>query len=209
MVPIGDALLFKEVSSAFLNIGGFCNVCFVEDPIQAFDVCPGNLPLNSLASKLGYAFDRDGHLAANAELNQDLLKKLNSLPFYSLPAPKSLGTEWLDSCFYPLLHGEIPAEVQLRTVCEHIAIQIANKLNEKGHSSVLVTGGGAKNRFLIKRLRTHFNGELLLPEVELIDFKEALIFGFLGALYLAGQNNCLAAVTGAKRDVKGGVLHLP
>lgn len=209
LVPIGDALLFKNVSSAFLNIGGFCNVCFVDERIQAYDVCPGNLPLNALSEELGQSYDRDGALAKSGVLHRDLLKKLNSLPYYSASAPKSLGTEWLDSSFTPLLQEEISTENKLRTVTEHIAWQIASNLNQHGHTSVLVTGGGAKNSFLIERLRAHFSGNIIVPAIELIDFKEALIFGFLGALYLADQTNCLASVTGAKRDVKGGVLHLP
>lgn len=209
LVPIGDALLFTNVSSAFLNIGGFCNVCFVDDDIQAYDICPGNLPLNALAEELGQSYDRDGALAASGKLNQDLFEKLNALPFYSAPAPKSLGTEWLDCAFQPLLMEEISTVDKLRTVTEHIAWQIACKLNEKGHISVLVTGGGTKNNFLLERLRANFTGAIIVPAQELIDFKEALIFGFLGALYLADQTNCIASVTGAKRNVKGGVLHLP
>lgn len=210
LVPRGDFDLFEDRAAAFLNIGGFVNLSFKEqDTIHAFDICPGNLPLNKLVHNKGLSFDRDGDIARGGEINFFLLDLLNSLSYYNLPGPKSLGTEWLEENFYPLLKFDKEIENNLRTVVEHIAVQTANVLNHASIKSVMVSGGGTKNKFLIERIDHYYNGTIIVPDEETIEFKEAIIFAYLGALYLAKKTNTIPSVTGAKRAVIGGVLHLP
>lgn len=208
LVPVGDFGLFGDKAEAFLNIGGFSNMSFKKDNrIIAFDICPGNLPLNKLAASKGLNYDRNGDLARSGEINFFLLDLLNSLEFYQQDGPKSLGTEWLEEHFYPLLKFDKEIENNLRTVVEHEAVQIGQKLNDAGVKNVLITGGGAKNDFLISRIAHYFNGEVVLPETETIDFKEAIVFAYLGALYLEKRPNAISSVTGASRDMICGVLH--
>jgi anhydro-N-acetylmuramic acid kinase len=134
---------------------------------------------------------------------------LNQLEYYQLNNPKSLGTEWLENSFYPLIKFDKDIENNLRTVIEHISFQIATTLNQNNLKSVFITGGGAKNIFLIERLKHYFKGEIIIPEDKIVDFKEAIIFSFLGALYLNKSSNTLASVTGAFKNVIGGVYHVP
>jgi anhydro-N-acetylmuramic acid kinase len=82
-------------------------------------------------------------------------------------------------------------------------------LNSANLKSVLVTGGGAKNGFLTERIQHYFKGELILPEQQIIDFKEAIVFAYLGALYLDKRPNALASVTGSSKNTIGGVFHIP
>ncbi|MFN5635296.1 MAG: anhydro-N-acetylmuramic acid kinase [Flavobacteriia bacterium] len=210
LVPIGDFDLFADQADAFLNIGGFTNVSFKkEGKIIAFDVTPGNLPLNKLAASRGLPYDKDGELARSGDINFFLLDLLNTLPYYTQDAPKSLGTEWLEEHFFPMIKFDKEIENNLRTLTEHIGNQVGNALNSTEARTVFVTGGGAKNAFLLERIRSYFNGELIVPDTTLIDYKEALIFAYLGALYLQGKPNTLCSVTGAQRNTSGGVLHLP
>lgn len=210
LVPIGDFGLFSDLAEGFLNIGGFANVSFKkDDTIVAYDICPGNLPLNKLAQAKNLAYDKNGELAKSGEINFFLLDLLNSIEYYLLDGPKSLGTEWIEEFYYPLLKFDKEIENNLRTVVEHTAIQISNVLNSAKLNSVLVTGGGAKNGFLIERIQHYFNGELILPEQKIIDFKEAIVFAYLGALYLDKRPNAISSVTGAKKNTIGGVFHLP
>lgn len=209
LVPIGDQLLFKNKADAFLNIGGFANICYPSDKTKAYDVCPANLPMNHFAEKLGREFDFNGEFARKGQLDATLLAQLNAISFYHLPGPKSLGTEWLETSFMPILYNSINPNDTIRTLVEHIAIQIAKDLNIEKAKSVFVTGGGAKNEFLMERLKSHFPGNIILPNTNIIDFKEALIFGFLGALYFQNQPNSISSVTGAIKETIGGVLHLP
>jgi anhydro-N-acetylmuramic acid kinase len=208
LVPIGDFKLFKNQADAFLNIGGITNISFKKDgKIAAFDCSPGNLPLNKLAQNKGLNYDKNGELARSGEINFFLLDILNELPYYQLTGPKSLGTEWLERYFYPLVKFDRDIENNLRTVIEHEAFQIGQVLNTAEIKSVMITGGGAFNKFLVERIQHYYKGKVALPEKEVIEFKEAIIFAFLGALYLEKLPNCLSEVTGASRDVCGGVFH--
>ena len=209
LVPIGDKLLFRDEAEAFLNIGGFANVCYPSDLTRAYDICPGNLPLNHFAEKLGAQFDFNGTMAKEGQVDKTILEKLNSLEFYKNTGPKSLGAEWLESEFMKNFNEDVVPKDALRTIIEHIAIEISLDLNKNSINSVYITGGGAKNTFLIERISNLFKGKIIIPSDEIIDFKEAIIFGFLGALYLKIKPNSLASVTGAKKDTIGGSLHLP
>ena len=210
LVPIGDFNLFSKQAESFLNIGGFTNISFKkENEIRAFDICPGNLPLNLLANKLGFAFDRNGEIAKTGKIISELLQKLNSIEFYQMYPPKSLGTEWLEDQFYKFLVAEFEPKDLLRTIVEHLAIQISTVFKNEKLASVLITGGGAKNNFLIERIKDNFDGQIIIPELKIIDFKEAIVFAYLGALYLRNEPTTLTSVTGAERQVCSGVLHIP
>ncbi len=94
----------------------------------------------------------------------------------------------------------------LRTVYEHLSLRIAEVLSGFHEKDVLISGGGAHNTFLLELLQKEITGKLVLPDTVLIDFKEAIIFGFLGYLRYNKINNILKSVTGAERDCCGGLL---
>jgi anhydro-N-acetylmuramic acid kinase len=205
LVPIGDQLLFASFD-ACMNIGGFSNISFDENGARrAFDICPANFVLNKLAQAEGYEFDENGTLSASGKLHQELLSALNAIEFYRQPAPKSLGREWMEKVFFPVLEKfDMPVRDQLRTVVEHIAMQISKQTQNPG--KLLVTGGGAKNNFLMERISAHSNQTIIFPDPEIVDFKEALVFAFLGLLRMLNLPNCLASVTGATRDHSSGAV---
>lgn len=205
LVPIGDALLFSKFDYC-INLGGFSNVSFQKaDKRIAFDICPVNIVLNFYAHKLGYEYDASGEIAKSGKINQRLLVALNRLAFYQKEAPKSLGLEWVQQYVFPLI-DQLEQHVPniLRTVVEHIAIQISVVV--KGNSSLLFTGGGVYNSFLMQQIAYYSNVKIGLPDHKLINFKEALIFALLGLLKIDNQVNCLASVTGAKKDHSSGVI---
>ena len=210
LVPIGDQLLFNGFDCC-LNLGGFANVSYeLNGKRIAYDICPANIALNKISRQLGVEFDIDGQLASKGELNFGLLKELNKISFYELLAPKSLSREWLESVFFEIINKfQIPIKDILRTLTEHIAIQISKSIKIKKNGSVLITGGGAHNIFLINRLKALTTLKLIIPEKELIDFKEAIIFAFLGILRMKNEINCLSSVTGAQHDCSGGQIAYP
>ncbi len=210
LVPIGDHLLFKDKADAFINLGGFANISFRhENKITAFDICPCNLPMNKIMEHSGKEYDKNGEMASSGSIHFFLLDLLNGLEYYSRQGQKSLGTEWLDEHFYPLIKTDKDAATNLRTIVEHIAVQITEVLNQHAFEKVYFTGGGVKNQFLMSRIGHYFKGECIVPEENIIDFKEAVIFAFLGYRYLENEVNSLASVTGAKTDLVNGVLFLP
>ncbi len=199
-----------------LNLGGICNISFSrEGKRTAFDIGIANMLLNHLCRPMGLPYDSEGTLARKGKLNPALLKALDGLPYYEKPFPKSTGYEWFRDAILPLL-DQFPdhTENQLHTAVQHIAGQISRQVREiatKQGGSVLVTGGGALNTYLIEVMQERLGPgyDLDLPSKELISFKEALIFAFLGALRLRGRTNVLASVTGATRDSCSGVVYEP
>ena len=206
LVPTGDQLLFPEYDYC-LNIGGFANISFDHDGSRiAFDTCPANIVLNELALRKGFAYDKDGRMGTSGTISEPLLQKLNNLDFYHQKWPKSLGREWSENQIMPLLSASgLSVEDQAATIYEHIAFQISNVIGNNGR--LLATGGGSKNRFLIEQLKRKTACEVVLPDEKLIDFKEALIFAFLGVLAFNGHINVLSSVTGAKQDHIGGIIY--
>jgi anhydro-N-acetylmuramic acid kinase len=164
------------------------------------------MALNHLARLLGQPYDKNGQLARSGTVDNGLLARMDALDYYRHPLPKSLGKEWFVMNFIPLLNDD-PSEArnQLRTTVEHIARQITWAI--KGHSinTLLVTGGGTKNKFLMARLQSLIPGcKITIPCDDIIDYKEAIIFALLGYLRLSQQNNCFGSVTGARHDNCGG-----
>ncbi|WP_029331977.1 anhydro-N-acetylmuramic acid kinase [Gillisia marina] len=208
LVPIGDELLFSEYNYC-LNVGGFANISTKKDGVRvAYDICAVNTVLNYYSEKLGFEFDDSGEIAKSGSLNPDLLHQLEKLPFYSQPSPKSLGIEWVHKKVFPILKNldeNIPSI--LHTYCHHIASEIAKNIENKIDSKVLVTGGGAFNTFLMNLLQQKTDAKIVIPSSEIINFKEALIFGFLGVLKMREENNVLSSVTGAKHDHCAGLVY--
>ena len=199
LVPIGDKLLFSDYEIC-LNIGGIANLSYDENGQRiAYDLCIANQALNYLAQMNGLDYDRDGELARSGEVNHDLLKKLNNLPFFIQEPPKSLGREFFET-FQKDLLKDLPVPDMLATFVEHIALQIALTISFLTKGKILCTGGGARNKFLIERLQARTKHEVVVPEKMIIDYKEALVFAFLGLLRLEGKTNVLASVTGAEGD---------
>ena len=208
LVPLGERLLFPDYT-AFLNIGGICNISLHgPERIVGYDVCIGNQALDHLAGEAGLPFDRDGALARDGQLDDELLAALNRLPFHRQRPPRSLGREWFEEAVLPLIGNRAePVDQRLRTMVEHIAAQVGKAL-APAEGPVLVTGGGARNRFLVERIAARSGRVLVLPPPAILDFKEALVFALLGVLRLRGEATALASVTGAERDTVGGAVHL-
>jgi anhydro-N-acetylmuramic acid kinase len=209
LVPIGDLKLFPNFN-ACLNLGGFSNISIKEESMLAFDICPTNIVLNKLANELGKEFDKSGAIARRGSINLELLQELNSLNYYNLIGPKSLGREWVEEKTYPILNKyDIKTKDKLHTYCVHISAQIKNVVKFANITDkILVTGGGVKNDFLMESFENE-GLNITIPNLELIDFKEALIFAFLGLLRFIKIPNTLSSVTGARKDSISGCIYLP
>ncbi len=213
LVPIGDALLFNEYD-ACINLGGFANISYRSKKKRiAYDICPVNVVLNHFANLLGMDYDRGGEVAASQKVHNMLRQELNMLPFYKEKPPKSLGMEWVNKTVMPVLEQrKISPQRALTTFTEHIAEQIAKVINLQKKlklGRVLLTGGGAYNSYLISCIACKTHAELTLPQPVIIDYKEALIFGFLGVLRLRNEINVLKSVTGASHDHCAGKIYTP
>lgn len=207
LVPIGDELLFDEFD-ACLNLGGFSNISMNRNGNRiAFDISPVNLVLNHFANQLGFDFDENGQHASRGKLNNTLFETLNKLDYYQRAYPKSLGFESVEKIYLPLINAfKISTEDVLHTFTQHIVHQTKKIVDEHKIKNILVTGGGAKNQFLMQEFQTQISTEFILPNDKLIDYKEALIFAFLGWRRMQNKINCLASVTGATKNHSSGQI---
>lgn len=207
LVPIGDDLLFGQYDYC-LNLGGIANISFNQQKKRlAYDICACNLPVNILMATVGKEFDRNGNTGKKGEVIVPLLEALDSLDYYSRKAPKSLGREWIEEELMHYLKAYSNLPNVLRTYYDHISGQIAKNITKKG-ATVLVTGGGAHNNFLMQLIHQKSSAMLVSPQPEIIDFKEALIFAYLGYLRINHKANSLKTVTGAKQNSIGGCIYL-
>lgn len=207
LVPIGDEVLFSGYDYC-INLGGIANISYKKNKKRiAFDICPVNIVLNKLAQKLGGDFDDKGRNAKAGNIDHQLLEKLNSLTYYKIAPPKSLGIEWIEKSVFPIIEASnISIQDKLRTYVEHIAIQISHTISTT-NKIMLFTGGGTFNSFLLERIKANTKNEIVIPTKDIIDFKEALIFAFLGVLRLRNESNCLKSVTGATQNNIGGCIY--
>lgn len=209
LVPIGDKLLFGSYDYC-LNLGGFANVSTDREGRRiAYDICPVNTVLNYLAEKMGLPYDKDGKIATQGVVDQQLLEILNNQEFYQRPAPKTLGIEWVHQVIFPLIEDRKDIPVVMRTFATHVAMQLARHLKDSSDSKVLVTGGGAFNQFLMQELRSRTSAQIIIPSRELVEYKEAIVFALLGVLRMRGEVNTLSSVTGAREDHSAGKVFEP
>ncbi len=210
LVPIGDQLLFPEYS-ACINLGGFANISLLKNGTRlAYDLCPVNTVLNFYAQKCGKPFDAQGQIARSGTVDTALLNHLNQLAFYQRQPPKSLGIEWVKKHLFPLLKAQKkPPKDLLATLTQHIAQQLSKAVAPLADGRILVTGGGAYNDFLIESFQKQTTAQIVIPNKELIAYKEALIFGLLGVLRLRKEVNVLRSVTGAAKDHSSGFIYQP
>lgn len=211
LVPIGDKLLFSDYPIC-LNIGGIANISYdVNGKRIAYDICIANQALNFLAGLKGMPFDRDGLIARSGNIDEELLSKLNNDAFYAQKYPKSLGREFFEEKIKPLLENRDDVADMMTTVVEYIAIQIGASADAHvgDRQKLLITGGGAKNTYLVERIQAYTKHQAFVPADDIIDYKEALVFAFLGLLRSRNEINVLCSVTGAESDSCSGKIFLP
>ena len=208
IVPLAEAFLFPEVKQ-FINIGGITNVqLHKQDKVLGYDICMGNLLLDELCEEFGQDYDKDGELASQGTVNQELLNELNAHPFLEQSFPKSLHRDDVLADCLPVLHqAECSTHDKMATLVEHIAQQITKHIDVA--QPTMLTGGGGLNSFLVSRINSYLSTDLIVPERKIIEFKEALSMAFLGLKRTLQEPNVFASVTGAKKDTINGAIYIP
>ena len=213
LVGIADEMLFGEFDIC-LNLGGFANISAdVNGSRVAYDVGPCNIVLNRIAREFDKEYDEGGKIAETGTIDYDLLTELNEIEFYSYEPPKSLGREWISANFWSHVRNSLAKkEDKMKTLVDHIAQQIGNNIEDLcgGDASgkrVYITGGGAFNDTLISHIKTHTEAEVVVPEANIVDYKEALAFALLGILRIQNKTNIYKVATGAQTDTVSGSLY--
>lgn len=214
LASLVDFYLFDQ-DEAQLNLGGIANVTVhIGGKTLAFDICPCNQILNLLAQSVGMDMDREGQLAKSGKINDELLSVLCSLDYFYQSTPKSLDNHWVKTIFWDRVAAcDIPVEDKLATMTELVALQICNALKKyttKATQSILVTGGGTHNSFLLQSIEkkmSTINFKISKPSNDIIDYKEAILMAYMAYWRMNNKNNILATATGASRDSQGGAIY--
>lgn len=207
----GDFLLFKKEGEnrILLNIGGVANFTFIPascnpQAVWASDTGTGNTLLDFFAQKFFQKpYDENGEIAQSGTCNDFLLQKLSENPFFQLSFPKSTGQEtfnfaWVESILQDY-HLQISPQDLLCTLTHFTAKGILKGLQAVGEKNlkIYVSGGGAKNQFLIKLLQEHHQVQNLEVLGISADAKEAVLFALLanetitGSKIAIGSNPCV------------------
>ena len=208
LVPVGDRDLFPEYD-AWLNLGGIANATYRKGKeMHALDICPFNQVLNHWAGQVGKPYDDGGELARSGSCHTSSLEQWKAQPWFAQSAPKSLSNQWVQQEFIPLTQAAgLSAPDALRTATELFAQLIAEQLNGQLVQRMLVTGGGAWNRFFMAVLSEKCQAELTVPDAQVVNYKEALVFAYLGLLCWMRKANVNPQTTGASRHSIGGVVY--
>jgi len=220
LVPYFDYIIFAsdKKSRGLLNIGGISNMtvlpknCTVKD-VLAFDCGPGNMIIDGLMKQFySLSFDKDGEIASKGKLNNNLFEFLKSHEYYYIKPPKSTGREIFGEKYIEKilqLFGDIPKEDIIRTVTEITAWAVFFSYDnfmksETEIDELLVSGGGAHNKFLMELLQKYF-GKTKVMKIEEYgyssDAKEAICFAILANETISGNPANVPRTTGAKEAV--------
>ena len=216
LVPVFHAALARDLPKplAVLNIGGVANVTWIgaDGTLVACDTGPGNGPLDDWAARhTGEAFDRDGALALSGSVDEGVLDRLLSHPYFGRPAPKSLdrldfAQALRDSGAEALIPGDGAA-----TLAAFTARAVAATKLPEAPLRWLVCGGGRHNPAIMAALRTALPAQV--DPVEAVgwdgDALEAQCFGFLAARVVAGLPLSFPGTTGVLGPMKGGRIAQP
>ena len=222
LVPYADYLLFshKKKNRIVQNIGGIANLTWLKaradiKDVLAFDTGPGNMIIDHIANlitKGRYRYDVDGRIAAKGKVDAALLKKLMQHKFLKRRPPKSTGREEFGAAFSNRLYntaakaGLKPADI-LATVTAFTARSIIaayRRFLPLLPDEVILCGGGAKNKTLVKMLKEQIKpAKVLLTDDFGIntDAKEAISFAILAGQTIRGIPNNVPSATGAKTSV--------
>lgn len=212
LAPLADRDLMPSAAS-YLNLGGISNITYhdLQGSIHSFDVCPCNQILNRLANERGLPFDDKGTLASKGKSIPLLEEKLNELSYYQLPHPKSIDNNWIVEIVWPIIESTPGStEDKLYTSVQHIVKQLEAAITQAPAPlpTLLVTGGGVYNKFLISELQKQLlNTEVVIPEDDLVQYKEAALMALMAYYYKEGINNVLHSATGSSYDHIGGCLY--
>ena len=206
LVPFGDLELFNEYNYC-VNIGGILNITENnKENLIAYDICPANIILNYYCRKIGFDYDKDGKISSTGNIDSNILFKLNEIEYYKNKGPKSLDIQKIEKLYFPILMKQKPRNI-LQTFIVHMGYQL-NKAIKKNNSKVLLTGGGVFNKNLLKSIEEYnkLGHKYILPNKNLINFKESIIFGFLGLKRYLNKKNIIKSVTGARYSSSSGIV---
>ncbi len=230
LTPYLDLVLHRHPtrSRVLQNIGGIANLTYLPlgataDDVVAFDTGPGNMVVDAVVrhyTSRAREYDEYGRAAAKGTADAGLLDELLSHPYFAKSPPKTTGREEFGEAFaldfvrraeeWGLGFEDAVATATALTV-ESIA-EAYERLLPRGSmvDEVYVSGGGARNRFLMAALTDRLDPTPVL-EYDALGYpgeaKEAMLMALLASEHVMGTPANIPKATGARRAVVLGALY--
>ena len=225
LAPFYHFALAKKMGAdapiAILNLGGVGNITWIdpslphpdsEGALLAFDTGPANAPINDLMqARLGIAFDEDGELAAAGTVDQGIVDAFLQHPYFFRMAPKSLDRDAFSTLSTAVFDLSDADAVATLTMACAAAVGLAVQICPTPPSRLLVTGGGRRNRVLMKMI-TQVCSVPVAPIEEAGfdgDMLEAQAFAYLAVRVAKGLPTSAPGTTGVAAAVGGGTISRP
>lgn len=214
LIPFVNYQLYKNQNKniAFQNIGGIGNVCYLKknsspDDVIAFDTGPGNMLIDGAMQKLYHLdYDAFGNIAKKGKMITEVLDEMLEDSYLYMPYPKSTGREkyndqYLDDLISKTKKYTPKNEDVIATITAYTAYTIIKEyqLFLPDIDEIILSGGGAHNKFLVDLLRQNLSAKIIISDQ--IDAYEAFGFAILGHMTILNQASNLPSVTGAKKAV--------
>ena len=222
LAPLADKYLLNGYDF-YVNLGGIANIsCNINGKYIAYDTGAANQVLNVLTQTIGLEYDDKGNMASTGNIDIQLLDSINQNSYYTQLYPKSLDNTWVQQNVTPFyLKSTIELKDKLATATEQTAQQLVNAIQLiiekeqflKENYKMIITGGGAFNDFQIERIKALLKKvglekiEIIIPDQDIIKFKEALLIALLGLLRIERIPNSMSSVTGASMDNINGAIY--
>ena len=203
-----------KLPACFLNIGGISNITYVEkNKLIAFDTGPGNCLINDLTMLyFNKSYDKNGCIASSGKIKMKIINKILQDSYLKKTYPKSLDRQYFIQFLKNINDFGRPEDL-ICTISELTAITIAKSLYLLPRSpiNILVSGGGAKNKFIMKRLEQHLKCKINLLKSNNFqpDFIESQLIAFLAAKSINNFPYTFPTTTGVIKPLSGGELVIP
>ena len=223
LVPFLDYQVYRDpkVGRVVQNIGGIANLTAIpagarSNEVMAFDTGPGNMVIDAVTEQLyGERFDRNGRIAAEGEVLEDVLKSILKQDFFRRAPPKTAGREqfgreflgqFMRSCGRAAKTDVVATATALtaRSIADALQRYVLRGRQGSKFSEFIVSGGGARNSTLVRmlgqelahlNLRVHFSDDFGVPS----DAKEAVAFALLAYETWYRRPSNIPSATGARR----------
>jgi anhydro-N-acetylmuramic acid kinase len=151
-------------------------------------------------------------MASAGKVNHSIVHGLVEMFPYNNGKPFGLSNATVQNTWINYLTTSIENPVDLlastsEAIAKLVVQHISPMVNKQG--KILVTGGGAHNLHLIKRIEALSKEHGLtidVPANVIIDYKECLLMAYLGYLTMQGKAYGINDLTGATTDTIGGAL---
>ncbi len=219
IAPIFHRFIIKKLNlnlpSCFINIGGVANLTYFDNnKLIGFDTGPGNCLIDLIVNKIyNRKFDDEGKLSSKGTINKKFLNTILADDYFYKSYPKSLDNIYFNHFLHEDKIKNINGKDLLATLCELTALSISNSISKlpKKPNSIVFSGGGVNNLFLMSRLRKKIKVQNVNIKKKGFDpnFIESQLIAYLSARSFNNLPITFPDTTGVRKPMCGGKLFTP